>query len=366
MFYLLTISLTLIAGVSAFFYKCFKKPFSFSFPWKKSTKTIKNSNPTPPEVYQTPEERAQNLQKQRNLENRLKVYEKALSELAVGAVKMTSHHYLSMTAKDSSNTTKIKRLTSEMKQISTFLPIYYSNAIFVRYDESKMDYMKAMIMGADGTPYANGAFLYDIYFDDTYPRNPPKVNLMTTGGQKVRFNPNLYNNGYVCLSLLGTWSGSKGETWTSNSNLLQVLISIQSLVMNEDVLYNEPSYEMYRNPINSHGPYNQYKKQNIGYSNIVRYGNVKYAMLGSLENPPKGFEDVVKMHFFYKKKEIIKTCSKWVEEAKNQKDLADYTGLVTSHNYELANAFLKSKDAYCNELTKEVENLKKKLKALNI
>lgn len=31
--------------------------------------------------------------------------------------------------------------------------------------------------------------------------------LATTGGGKVRFNPNLYNNGKVCLSLLGTWSG---------------------------------------------------------------------------------------------------------------------------------------------------------------
>ena len=32
---------------------------------------------------------------------------------------------------------------------------------------------------------------------------------MTTGGNKVRFNPNLYDSGKVCLSLLGTWSGGK-------------------------------------------------------------------------------------------------------------------------------------------------------------
>ncbi len=34
----------------------------------------------------------------------------------------------------------------------------------------------------------------------------------------MRFNPNLYNCGKVCLSLLGTWSGGKGEGWDMNSS----------------------------------------------------------------------------------------------------------------------------------------------------
>lgn len=287
-----------------------------------------------------------------------KLYEENLSEYAVNSLKMENHHYLSCSQKNSStNSNKIKRLTNEMKNISTSLPIYYSNSIFVRYDESKIDMMKAIIMGADSTPYAHGAYLYDIYFEDTYPTTPPKVNLMTTGGNKIRFNPNLYNNGYVCLSLLGTWSGGKGETWTKESNLLQVLLSIQSLVMTEDVIYNEPSYGSGRNNA-------LYKKQDIGYKNIVKYGNVKYAMIGMLNNPPKGFEEVIKRHFFYKKYDIIRTCDQWVEEAKQQKD-ADYTGLVSSHNCELSGLF-KNKDSFQKELGKEVEELKKILNNLTV
>lgn len=43
------------------------------------------------------------------------------------------------------------------------------------------------------------------------------------GGGSVRFNPNLYACGKVCLSLLGTWSGARGETWdASSSSTLQV------------------------------------------------------------------------------------------------------------------------------------------------
>ena len=40
-------------------------------------------------------------------------------------------------------------------------------------------------------------------FPDDYPHNPPHVTLLTTDCGRVRFNPNLYSNGKVCLSNLG-------------------------------------------------------------------------------------------------------------------------------------------------------------------
>jgi ubiquitin-protein ligase len=68
--------------------------------------------------------------------------------------------------------------------------------------------MQALIMGSNGTPYGHGAYLFDIHFEDNYPNGPPKVNLTTTGNGQIRFNPNLYACGKVCLSLLGTWRGN--------------------------------------------------------------------------------------------------------------------------------------------------------------
>jgi len=56
---------------------------------------------------------------------------------------------------------------------------------------------------------------------------------------RVRFNPNLYANGKVCLSTLGTWSG---PSWSPALSLAAVLISIQSL-MTESPYTNEPGYE---------------------------------------------------------------------------------------------------------------------------
>ena len=119
-------------------------------------------------------------------------------------------------------------------------------------------------MGAEGCPYAHGAFEYDIYFDNDYPSVPPKVNLETTGNGDVRFNPNLYNCGKVCLSLLGTWRGNASESWDPKlSTLSQVLISIQAVVMSEEVYFNEPGYGHEANTEAG-------ELKNVGYSNIVR------------------------------------------------------------------------------------------------
>ena len=57
-------------------------------------------------------------------------------------------------------------------------------------------------------------------------------------------NPNLYSCGRVCLSLLNTWAGRGNEKWLPNrSTVLQVLVSIQALVLNEKPFFNEPGYD---------------------------------------------------------------------------------------------------------------------------
>jgi len=45
-----------------------------------------------------------------------------------------------------------------------------------------MDIMRAVIFGAEGTPYAHGAFIFDIFVPDEYPSFPPKIALISTKG----------------------------------------------------------------------------------------------------------------------------------------------------------------------------------------
>ena len=85
---------------------------------------------------------------------------------------------------------------------------------------------------------------------------PPDVFFWSFG---ERVNPNLYENGKVCLSLLGTWSGKSEETWSAaTSNLLQVLISIQGLVLVKEPYFNEPGYEAERGTARGEASSRQY------------------------------------------------------------------------------------------------------------
>jgi len=125
-----------------------------------------------------------------------------------------------------------KRLASETASLAKNLPLSFSSSVFVRCDEARLDIMKVLIIGPEGTPYENGCFEFDIFFPPQYPSVPMQVNIVTTGRGTVRFNPNLYHCGKVCLSILNTWSGTATERWIPDtSTFLQVLVSIQSLIL---------------------------------------------------------------------------------------------------------------------------------------
>lgn len=159
------------------------------------------------------------------------------------------HHYAKsiVESANSFNKEKMQRLAQESAMMLESLPLSRASSVFVRTDEERIDVMKALITGPQGTPYSQGCYVFDIFFPGTYPNDPPLVNLETTGSGTVRFNPNLYNDGKVCLSLLGTWHGDKDSKWNpAKSNLHQVLVSIQALILVEQPYFNEPSYEAQR------------------------------------------------------------------------------------------------------------------------
>jgi ubiquitin-protein ligase len=64
---------------------------------------------------------------------------------------------------------KMQRLTKELADLTNSLPNEATNSIFVKYDFERMDIMRSIIFGASGTPYAHGAFLYEMLFNDDYP-----------------------------------------------------------------------------------------------------------------------------------------------------------------------------------------------------
>jgi ubiquitin-protein ligase len=217
------------------------------------------------------------------------------------------HAYFTEQA-EPSEVTNTARLNKELKMLKRGLPVEPAAACFVCVDERRMDLMKVLISGAADTPYAHGLYQFDVMFPGNYPLSPPSFKLMTTGGGLAYFGPNLYSCGYVCLSIINTWSGSAEEMWQpERSSILQVLLSIQTLVMDNNILEKEPGYSGY--PEDHIG--------NVAYCNIVKYLNMKFAVLETLRSPPKEFKEVVVQHFALKKQEVLATLDRWTAAAES-------------------------------------------------
>ena len=69
----------------------------------------------------------------------------------------------------------------------------------------RQDLLSVLIEGPARTPYEDGLFLFDVQLPNDYPSSPPVFHYVSHCSE--RLNPNLYEDGKVCVSLLGTWSG---------------------------------------------------------------------------------------------------------------------------------------------------------------
>ena len=93
-----------------------------------------------------------------------------------------------------------------------------------------------------------------------------------TNKDKIRFNPNLYRNGKVCISILNTWSGPQ---WSSCQSISSVLLTLITLFHNKPLL-NEPGIK------ETHHSFKPYNK-------IITYRNVEHSIIktfwtGMIEN----------------------------------------------------------------------------------
>ena len=184
---------------------------------------------------------------------------------------------------------------TQRRLISDITNIYKNplneQGIFYIHDDENMLQGHAMIIGPKDTPYEDGMYFFKFYFPYDYPINPPKVVFLNSDG-KTRFNPNLYKNGKVCLSILNTW---RGEGWTSCQTIRSVLLTLVT-VLNEKPLLNEPGIK------ETHHDFNKYNQ-------IIQYVNIEYSILGILSGVVDITNSIPFMNFakehIIKKKDII-------------------------------------------------------------
>ncbi|KAI0094796.1 hypothetical protein BDY19DRAFT_914675 [Irpex rosettiformis] len=139
--------------------------------------------------------------------------------------------------------TFLGRLNKEYRVLESSLP----ETILVRVYEDRTDLLRCLIIGPENTPYEDAPFVIDWMLDSNFPHSPPIAHFLSWTNGNGRVNPNLYEEGKVCLSILGTWAGDKNEIWSaSRSSLLQAFVSIQGLVLVKEPWFCEPAYEKLR------------------------------------------------------------------------------------------------------------------------
>uniref|UniRef100_A0A3Q3AW60 (E3-independent) E2 ubiquitin-conjugating enzyme n=2 Tax=Kryptolebias marmoratus TaxID=37003 RepID=A0A3Q3AW60_KRYMA len=187
----------------------------------------------------------------------------------------------------------------EMALLATSLP----DGIMVKTFEDRMDLFSALIKGPTRTPYEDGLFLFDIQLPNIYPAVPPLFRYLSQCSG--RLNPNLYDNGKVCVSLLGTWIGKGTERWTSKSSLLQVLISIQGLILVNEPYYNEAGFDSDRG-------------LQEGYENSRCYNEMALikmvqSMTQLLQHPVEVFRQEIHEHFASSGWRLVHRLEVWLE-----------------------------------------------------
>jgi ubiquitin-protein ligase len=188
-----------------------------------------------------------------------------------------------------------KRLVKDIVSLSKS-PLT-NERIYYYHDEDNIKFGFAMIIGPKDTPYEDGIYLFRFIFPYNYPISPPKVEFMTFYG-KVRFHPNLYRNGKVCLSILNTW---KGESWTSSLTIRSILLTIQSLLTN-NALTHEPGFTL-----------ENHKHKIKEYDQIITYANIAY-MINSINIMPPYlnslFGDTIIEHLRENREKLIEKVEK--------------------------------------------------------
>lgn len=210
----------------------------------------------------------------------------------------------------------IVRLLKDVKQILKN-PLT-DNGIYYKHDENDMMKGYALIIGPSETPYFGGNYLFELDFPRDYPHTPPSVKYMTNG-DGIRFNPNLYKCGKVCVSLLNTW---RGDQWTSCQTISTVLLTLCSLLC-KDPLLNEPGIGRTHPDMLNYNHIIEYANLNIAVCNIVSKKSGYYMSHFDM------FYPIIKEQFMKNYKELLKIVNERCasDEFKNKINLR--TGLYT-------------------------------------
>jgi ubiquitin-protein ligase len=191
--------------------------------------------------------------------------------------------------------TTIQRLCHDIRTIRSDDSLQ-SNGIFYKHNEDDILHGYALIIGTENTPFFGGNYFFELTFPTNYPYSPPHVTFLTTTAERIRFHPNLYASGKVCLSILNTWAG---EQWSACQSISSVLLTI-CMSLHRDPFLNEPGVTSKHPDFAAYHELVAFKNIDIAVCNVVaRHKSVYNAQIMSL------FDTIVEEKYKENKEKLI-------------------------------------------------------------
>ena len=232
----------------------------------------------------------------------------------------------------------INRLLKDVKQIIKS-PLT-ENGIYYIHDDTDMLKGYAMIIGPSDTPYFGGYYFFELNYPADYPHSPPKVKYWTNGNG-IRFNPNLYTCGKVCVSLLNTW---RGDQWTSCQSISTVLLTLCTLLC-KDPLLNEPGVNRLANAADMKN-----------YDEIIMYSNLDVAICDIVLKKKGVYHDFFGNFESFIKEKFLENYDKYLDFAKKKNEECSNEVKVIKTTYYFLNVIIDY-----NEVIKKLELCKSAL-----
>lgn len=207
----------------------------------------------------------------------------------------------------------INRLLRDVKQIIK-CPLT-DNGIYYIHDDVDMLKGYAMIIGPSETPYFGGYYFFEFKYPTDYPHTPPSVTYRTNSNG-IRFNPNLYICGKVCISLLNTWTG---EQWTSCQTISTVLLTLSTLLCKNPLL-NEPGVTINHKDLKN-------------YNEIIEYSNLNIAVCDIVLKNPNIYIDFFEYFYPFIKEKFIDNYDKLLSYAKEKRNEFKYEKHIMQTSY---------------------------------
>ncbi|SJL05546.1 uncharacterized protein ARMOST_08914 [Armillaria ostoyae] len=211
----------------------------------------------------------------------------------------------------------LSRLQREYRILQSSLP----ESIIIRTYEDRSDLLRSLIIGPNNTPYEDAPFVIDWMLPATFPSSPPIGHFLSWTNGNGRVNPNLYEEGKVCLSILGTWAGDQNETWSaSRSSLLQAFVSIQGLVLVKEPWFCEPAYEKLRGTEDGILIWN-FSRLYSEKAYVLSRGFVRRA----LEIPLGGLEKEINWLYYTNRRleKVVRDCRALVEKSRHESNVTE-------------------------------------------